>query len=203
MERIKLTRHLGFLSLLAALYSGFGYCETFKYSELITKDYDEMSRMVSKLVNESVELREDGNGGSDTDANDRLRTALRLIFSRPNSDNMIAKLIPDVRRQLIISEAYEDTIDGLVNESIAQLKDKKAASSARATSLVMLENILAEVRPELPKNEKLRKAVKTVQDSRVRVDNDVTKELKLRGMFKAENPSNLARKILKSVKIEE
>ena len=83
----------------------------FKYNELMIKDYDEMLKLVQGQVKKS---RAVGSNTSDDNVNDaeaieHLREALKLMFSRPNSDNMIAKLMPEVRRDLSVPARPKST----------------------------------------------------------------------------------------------
>ncbi len=172
----------------------------FKYNELMIKDYDEMLHMVQGLLEKA---RAVGSNSSDENVDDEqaiehLREAMKLIYSRPNSDNMIAKLNPEIRRELVGYNAYEKTINSLTLEALGVAMNENAASSQRATAFFMLENILGEIRPEVSNNAGLRKAVETVKKAELEIPDDVRKDMKLRGMFKTRNPSELAAEVLKS-----
>jgi hypothetical protein len=173
----------------------------YKYSELMIKDYDEMHRLVEKQIAKSHDVGSDAEDGSGDDAKavEHLREALKLIFSRPNSDNMVAKLTPEVRRELTGYAAYADTISSLTAEALAVLKNDKGAPSVQATAIFMLENILSEIRPEAVNNEDLRRVIERVRDAKIKIPSDVTKNMKLRAMFTAKNPSETATQILKTL----
>lgn len=188
-------------SVLLTLFCLETSAAMFKYNELMIKDYDEMYKMVQAQVKKA---RAVGSNSSDENVNDaeaieHLREALKLIYSRPNSDNMIAKLMPDVRRELQGYSAYEDSISGLTAEALEVIKNPKAATSQQATALFVLENIMSEVRPEAGSNDDLRRVVERVKDAKIKVSNDVMKDLKLRGMYKTRNPSDMATDILKKL----
>lgn len=173
----------------------------FKYNELMIKDYDEMYKMVQTKLKAS---RAVGSNSADENVNDaeaieHLREAMKLIYSRPNSDNMIAKLMPEVRKELTGYSAYEDSISGLTAEALEVIKNEKAATSQQATALFVLENIMSEVRPEAERNDDLRRVVERVAGAKIKVTNDVMKDLKLRGMYKTRNPSDMAKDILKKL----
>ena len=180
---------------LLVLFSVAGNAAMFKYNELMIKDYDEMLKMVQGKVREA---RAQGEG-NDAAAIEHLREALKLIYSRPNSDNMIAKLMPEVRRELVGYSAFEDSISSLAAEAIEVAKNKKASVNSQATSLFMLENILAEIRPEAANNDDLRRVIERVKDAKIKIDSEVMKDMKLRGMYSAKNPSDLAKDILKTL----
>ena len=189
------------LTALLLLSLSPAHAAMFKYNELMIKDYDEMNQLVQAQV---AKARAVGSNSSDENVDDvqalaHLREALKLIYSRPNSDNMIAKLTPDVRRELVGYNAYEKTIASLVDEALGVAKNDKAAPSQQATSIFMLENILSEIRPEAAGNPELKKAVEKVKSAKTEISHTVANDMKLRGMFSPRNPSELAEEILKGL----
>lgn len=133
----------------------------------------------------------------DRQAIELLRDAMKLVLSRPNTDNMVAKLNPEIRRELSGYSSYEDTLSSIVSEAIDNLKNAKGSTNTRSTALFILENGLSEIRPEMLSNEDLRRIVERVRDAKLEVPKEVVKELKLGGMFSSQNPSKQAAEILK------
>lgn len=169
----------------------------FKYSELMIKDYDEMLEMVQSYVGKARDLAgEDGTANED-EAISQLRQALKLIFSRPNSDNMVAKLVPEVRRVLVGFNAYESSVSAVANEAIGYVKNDEAPVSVQSTSLFVLDNILADIRPEVEANASLHAVVEHIRDAKLSMSREVNKERSLRGMFNTKSPSDIAREMLK------
>jgi hypothetical protein len=191
-----------FISTLVFLSLSTAHGAMFKYNELMIKDYDEMSQLVQGFLKKARGQSDDGDI-SDAEAVDNLREAVKLIFSRPNSDNMIAKLIPEVRRELIGLNSFESVISSLSAEALDVAKNKNAAPSAQATSLFVLENILSEIRPEVARNPDMRGVIERIKKADLDVSTAVIKDLKLRGMFKARNPSETAAEILSNYAKEE
>jgi hypothetical protein len=183
---------LSFLTILT-------HAATFKYGELMLKDYDEMQKMVQDFIKKSQKLQ-NPNSEETTDATAPLRDALKLIFSRPDSDNMVAKLVPDVRRELSNLNAFEATIESVAQESLEIIKNKKAAVSAQSTSLFVLENILGEIHPELDGNPGLVKIVQDVAGAKIKISKEIANDRKLKGMFTTKNPSDMAKDMLKNLK---
>ena len=176
----------------------------FKYNELMIKDYDEMLKLVRTQLNKAK--GDDGYIGgaegediSDEEALEHLTEAMKLIFSRPNSDNMIAKLIPELRRELNSLNAFDQVLASLATEALRVSKDKKAAPSRQATALFMLENLLGELRPRAADNLAQRKIIEEIKKADVEISTATMKDMKLRGMFEAKNPSLLAEEILKTL----
>jgi len=181
-----------------------GSTAQFRYNELMIKDYDEMSHMVNAKLKKA---RSVGSNSSDENVDDQealenLREAVKLILSRPDSDNMVAKLMPEVRKELLGYNAFEDTLSGLAAEAVAVAKDDNVANSAQATALVVLENLLAQIRPEVGSNTDLRRIAEKIKNARISISTGVRKDLKLRGMFVPKNPSELAKDILKAAPLK-
>lgn len=173
----------------------------FRYNELMIKDYDEMSQMVNGMLKKA---RSVGSNTSDDNVNDQeaigqLREAVKLILSRPDSDNMVAKLIPEIRKELSGYNAFEDVLSGITAETIAVVKDEKAAPSAQATGIFVLENLIGLIKPEAVNNNDLRRILDRIRSGDIDVSDTVRKDMKLRGMFKSMSPSKTAKTILKSL----
>lgn len=191
--------HILTLALTVAM-SWTATAQSLKYNELMIKDYDEMNKEVQAHLKRA---RAVGSNSSDENVNDEeavehCREALKVILSRPNSDNMVAKLSPEIRRELVGYNAFERVVAGLAGEAVRAVKNEKAPAALQATSLFLLENLLSEIRPEIPNNDGLRRVVEKIAEADVEISKDVKKDMKLRGMFKALDPSKLAKDILKA-----
>jgi hypothetical protein len=142
-------------------------------------------------------------GGSDPsgdhEALEQLRDAFKLIFSRPNSDNMIAKISPDIRRELSNYNAFEDTMSIIATEAISRVKDDSNTVTRRSTDLFVLENLLSEIRPEVAGNQDLQRVVQKIADAHIKIDDEVARDRKLRAMFQTTNPSTVAAEIMKQI----
>lgn len=176
----------------------------YKYNELMIKDYDEMLAMVQSFAKKARDaVGEDESSGRDAEAVEQLREALKLIYSRPDSDNMVAKLVTEVRRDLIGFSAFEDSISSIAAEAVENVQNKKAATGVQSTSLFILENILGQIHPEIAGNADLRRVAERIRDAKLKVTDDIIKDRKLRGMFKTRNPSEIAADMLKKLETEE
>lgn len=188
------------IMLFTVVFSAGAFAHEYKYSDLVIRDYDEMNSQVqSRIHNAHKKLKDGEDSSGEREAIEELRDALKLIFSRPNSDNMVSKLTPDVRRELGAFSAFEDTLSGLVAEAQSTVKNDSATVSQRSTALFILENILSEIRPEADRNEDLLRIVKRVADAKIKIADDVIKDRKQRSMFKTNNPTELAEEILKAL----
>ena len=176
-----------------------------KYNELQIKDYDEMREMVEaqilKAKNISIQSEEEGDPESgDQPAIDALTKALKIIFSRPDKDNMVAKLAPGVKKELMNYNAYTDALNGIATDAIASLEMKKLPVVYRATSIFVLENLMSEIRPELVESQELFSIVKKIKKADIEITKDVRNHRKLTGMYNTTSPSETASKIVGKVK---
>lgn len=178
-----------------ATYNGRFY----KYSELVIRDYDEMSKVVTRHVKAARKMTS-GENEDESGAQAELREALKLIFSRPNSDNMVAKLTPEVRRELVGMNVYESTIHSLTKEGIAALNDDNLPVVTQATYLFMLENILSEIKPEAQNNNDLRTSIEMIKEAKIKLSDEVKRDRKMRSMYPPFDPSEEARKALDGIK---
>jgi hypothetical protein len=199
-----LTMKMILTTLTALMIMNTAEAANYKYNELLIKDYDEMLAMVQSFAKKARDAAgEDESGGHDAEAIEQLREALKLIYSRPDSDNMVAKLVAEVRRDLIGYSAFEDSISSIAAEALENVQNKNAAVSTQSTSLFILENILGQIHPEIAGNPDLRRVTERIRDAKLKVTDDVIKDRKLRGMFKTRNPSEIATDMLKKFEEEE
>jgi hypothetical protein len=169
------------------------------YRELIVKDYDEMYEMVKKHTNAAHKAirASDTNTEWEADAKRELIHAERVILSRPNSDNMVSKLVPEVRREVILFANYDDILDAMTTEAIQAFDPSMHLSTEMETTyLFMTENLISELKPEIVNDERARALMERIRDAKIDVPHDVMAERKLQGMFLTESPSDYAKQIL-------
>jgi hypothetical protein len=176
-----------------------------KYNELQIKDYDEMKKMVETQIQKAKEItiqsQEEGDAESgDQMAIDELTKALKLIFSRPDKDNMVAKLAPGIKKELVNYNAYTDALNGIATDAIASLEMDKLPVVYRATAIFVLENLMSEIRPELVDSKDMLSIVKKIKKANIEISKDVRNHRKLTGMYNTTSPSETAEKIIAKVK---
>lgn len=194
MKNLKLSK----LFLLLVIFASCGaFASEYLYSKLQMKSFDEMMNEVKARVQKA---EKDGNEDVES-AKTRLKDALLLIFSRPNRDNMVSQLIPTVRSPLKNLEAYEDTISDLADDALAKLAIKSAKPDAKATALIILENIMSELKPDINSNPKVKSIFEKIRDAKIVVGNDIKNELRMRSSLKpSASPSEIAAKVLAGAK---
>jgi hypothetical protein len=167
----------------------------FNYSQLILKDLDQMNRLVQQKIVESQTM-------TSGDPLQPLREGLQAVYSRPNEDLMIEKVISPLKNALDEQEAYEQTIRDLVSEGISQLRNPKQLSGVvQVTYLVFLENILSEFNP-LKDRAFEKSIIEQIRDANIVVSDSARSERTLRTMKQNPSPSELAERLIPSAKPE-
>lgn len=162
----------------------------FNYSQLALKDLDQMNQLVLDKVKES---KKSASGKVVP-----LKEALQAVYSRPNDDDMIEKVIAPLRSNLDEQEAWEKTLSQLTDEAINALKNPKAFKPVvQVTYVIFLENLLAEIKPYLKNGAGFeRKLIERVRDADIKVTKEAANERRLRTMKSSVSPSEIAAKVL-------
>jgi hypothetical protein len=167
----------------------------FNYSTLLLKDLDQMNEMVLNKVEESKK--------TESGKTVPLKEALQAVYSRPNDDQMIDKVVAPLRTNLDEIDAWEDTLSQLTDEAINALKNPKAFKPVvQVTYMIFLENLLSEIKPYLKSNGFERKLAERVRNAKIEVTKEAANERSLRTMKKSTSPSDLAGKILNEVPVK-
>lgn len=161
----------------------------FNYSQLALKDLDQMNKLVSDKVKES---KKTGSGKAVP-----LKEALQAVYSRPNDDDMIEKIVAPLRSNLDELESWEKTVSQLTDEAINALKNPRAFKPVvQVTYVIFLENLMAEIKPYLKQEGFEKKIVERIRDAKIEVSKEAANERKLRMMKDTGSPSQIAEKIL-------
>jgi hypothetical protein len=169
------------------------------YRELMLKDYDEMAAIVKKHVKQAhkIVLSSDSNSDWQREAQAELTKAERIILSRPNSDNMVAKLTLEVRREMTDVGNYDDILETMTHEGLQALDpNMNLPVSMKTTYSFLLENLMSELKPDLANDDRQRAMLEQIRDADLEIPYDVMRERKLQGMFLTESPSLAAKRIL-------
>lgn len=190
---LKFEKLLSLVTLLLLIASGAQAQTLYVYNRLILKDLDQMNKLVQDKIREANE------SGDKVPA---LREALQAVYSRPNSDFMIEKVIGPLRTQLEEIDAYETTLRSLIDEAVQALKDPdKVKPAAQVTYQVLLENIMAELKPDVSKPFE-NSIITQIRDARIRITRKAESERALNTMKKVKSPSQIAKMILSAYEKE-
>lgn len=164
------------------------------YSKLQMKTYDQMRNAVNGRVRQAEQISD-----KNTDkAKAELQDALQLIFSRPDTDNMVSELVPIVRAPLNNMGAYYGSLSKIVNHAISNINNKSLNASVRTTGFIILENVMSELRPELRKTQ-IKALFARIKNAKIKIPSAVKSELFLRASIRIDaSPSEIAAKILKA-----
>lgn len=157
----------------------------YSYTRLALKDLDEMNAIIQGKLNES-------NNAMGESKLPPLREALQAVFARSNEDLMIEKVITPLKNALDDLEAWESSVDLMVDDAIKGLKDPgKIKPVAQVTYLIMLENVLQEFKPKA--QEKFEGSViNRIRDAKIVLTKEAVKERKLKTMKNVKSPSEIA-----------
>src|SRR5690606_11646481 len=104
------------------------------YTQLQMRDLDQMRALISPYLKAATaKIQEDDSAG----AIEAYREALKAILSRPNTDNMVSQLAPDIRSGLRNLEALETTVQSLADEGINGLTKSKQDVRRKATNVFL------------------------------------------------------------------
>lgn len=162
----------------------------FTYAQLTLKDLDQMNDIAKKKIREfkaqgSVEV---------------LKEAVQAVYSRPNDDGMVEKVIAPLRTELDENDQWEVVVDELVQEAIGALKNPKAFKPVvQNTYAVFLENIVADFKPFAEREGHERNVIKTIRDAKIELSKEGINERKLRTMSVHKSPSELAAMVIDRV----
>ena len=161
----------------------------FNYSRLTTKNLDEMNHLVHEKIKES--RKESG------DKSIPLKEALQAVFSRPNEDDMIEKILPALKAELEDLGSWEHSIENLVKEAVGALKNPKAfKADAQVTYEIFLENIISEFKPR-QKEKFEHRILLQIRDAKIELSKEALSERELKMMRELPSPSEIADKVLK------
>lgn len=161
----------------------------FSYHQLTLKNLDQMNTLIRSKIKESK--------AAYSGKTVPLKEALQSILSRPNSDDMISKVMDPIRNQLEQEDAYEKVFEELIQEAINALKNtKNFKRDVQVTYAIFLENTLAELKPDIKDNSFEMRMITKIAESKIELTKDARKERQLRLMSEGTSPSELAKIIL-------
>jgi len=161
----------------------------YNYSQLSLKDLDQMNDLVTNKVKESKKA----SSGKTVP----LKEALQAVYSRPNEDDMIDKVVAPLRSQLDELDAWEKTVNQLTDEAISVMKHPNAFSPVvQVTYEIFLENMLAEMKPYISTNGFEKALTVRIRDAKIEVSKKALNERAIRSMKATVSPSEIAAQIL-------
>lgn len=165
-----------------------------KNSEQVGKLIADKIRMAQKHLSRSPE--DEGGVHVQPEAKDALKDAVRIALSRPDQDGARAGLYARARRDLGDIGELDNVLHELALEAMRAIKAAKITPRQQATYIYLLENLMAEVKPELEDSAETRKLIEAIRDADLQLNSDVKKQLLLKSMARIRSPSETAKLIL-------
>lgn len=192
----------GFIVTLFALLTSIAHARIeYDASSLLLKNSDQIGAMLKEKIRAAQKIQakqgdsDDGEMTAEPEAIEHLKDAMRIVFARPDQDGARGNLFLRVRRELADLGGLDQVLEELAGEAINELRNQEGPRRT-ATYVVILENLMAEIRPEIKKNEKLKKIVERIRDSNIHMEKDAKLKNLLRSMSIPVSPSETAKKIL-------
>jgi hypothetical protein len=171
-------------------------------NQLLMKNAEQLTELVRKKIKQaqdiqsSQEIDDDQGIKAEPGAIAALKDAVRITLSRPDQDGTRTNLFARLRRELTDLNAWHETLLDLAQEGIDGVRDTKIPLRHQATYVIMLENLMAELKPEVQSNETFRKIIAQVRDANLAISDKLKSQQLLRSMAKPVSPSATAAKLL-------
>ena len=142
-------------------------------SDLLLKNSDQFDSIVLKKIKKAQAIQtkqepdvdDKGDIFAEPEAVSSLRDALRIVLSRPDQDGSRAKLFNKVRQELNDLHSLDSVLTDIVDEAIAALKSKNSNLKFEETYLVILDNALGELKPEVSSNKTFKLLIEKIRDA--------------------------------------
>lgn len=170
--------------------------------QLMMKNADQISEMVRKKIKASQEIQAKQEDNDDSPfvaepaAIVQLKDALRIVLARPDQDGTRANAFARLRRELTDLNSLDATLDELAREAISSLQNPKVSAKHAGTYIMVLENLMAEIKPEMKNSPAMKKIIEQIRDANIKVSDETKSQVFLRSMSPVASPSDTALKII-------
>lgn len=170
-------------------------------NQLMMKNAEQISELVRKKIKRAQEIQakqennDDGPFVAEPEAIEQLQNALRILLSRPDQDGTRANAFSRLRRELIDLNSLEPSLEALTRESISTLKDEKTKPLIAGTYIILLGNLMAEMKPEIKTNAFFKRLIEEIRDANIKISDATKNQVFMRTMGKPSSPSEQAAKI--------
>lgn len=166
------------------------------YHKLVLKDLDQMNELVSQKIKESKK--------SSSGKIVPLKEGLQAVLARPNEDGMVEKVLSPLKNELEDQDAWEKALGELTDEALNALRNSKNfKADVQVSYSLFLENLMAELKPLARTEGFERSLLEKIRDAKVELSKEAQRERKLRLMKSPVSPSEVAKLLLESTKVEE
>jgi hypothetical protein len=170
--------------------------------QLQMKNAEQMNAIVLSKIKKAEEIQKaqevDDDRGivAEPEAIEQLKDATRIVFARPDQDGSREHTFARLRRELTDLNSLNQVLQDLTNEGVGALR-RGSVNSPReqGTYIVLLNNLIAEIRPEAQSNPAFRHIIEQIRDANIEVPEKVSTQQMLRSMAAPVSPSDVAAKI--------
>lgn len=200
---------LAALSILAACshekvnpYAGKTHVQ-YDSVQLQMKNAEQMNAIViskikkAEAIQKQQEVDDDRGIVAEPEAIEQLKDATRIVFARPDQDGSREHTFARLRRELADLNSLNEVLQDLTNEGLSALRPGSYNSPReQGTYVVLLNNLMAEIKPEAQSNPAFRKIIEQIRDANIEIPEKVRTQQMLRSMAAPVSPSDIAAKIL-------
>lgn len=155
------------------------------FKQLALKDYEDMQILVQKELGMNIL--------NDSEREPKVRAALELVLSRRNTDGKRGALFRSLQAQLP-ENFFALSLKRIAQKAVDIVNSNSESNMSKATALVVIENLLAEVRPQANVFED---ALNEIASANIKINDNLRSFRRLEGMDTNESPSQMAKSILK------
>lgn len=161
----------------------------FVYHRLATKGVEEMDRLVKRKIQAS---RSD-----ETLRLSHLVEATQALFCRPNYDNLIEKVLPQLMVELKDKDLTKPVFESFLKDALSAVKNEggQVSPEAQVTYWIGLENWVKEMSLFLDQEE-VRNLFSLLAQEKIKPTKEAQKESKIRIPYRLQNVTELAKSYL-------
>lgn len=174
----------------------------YKSRHLNIKDSEEVTALVHQKIRDAQSTHIASNP-DDVDgifveprAVEKMKDGMRIILSRRDSNGTLSEVFGHLRQELRTWNSFESTVSEIASEAIEALKNRATPVEHQVTYIQLLENLMAEVRPDLDENRALRNVVEKIRDADIQIFDKLKSHQLLNSMSEPVSPSETARKLM-------
>lgn len=189
--------------ILSLSFASTGWSKVeYDSDSLRMKNAEQLNALVLKKIKKAEDIQKKQDVDDDLgivaepDAIEALQEALMIVLARPDQEGARANAFARVRRELTDLNSFDQVIKDVVKESINGLKEKSTPVREQATYIVILDNLMAEIKPDVGSNALFKKLVEDIRDAKIEISDKVRSQQLLRSMTRPVSPSKTAETIL-------
>jgi hypothetical protein len=174
----------------------------FDSNQLIMKTADQVATLVqlkikkAQAIQAKQENEDDGNFVAEPEALEQLQDAMRIVLARPDQDGTRGNAFSRLRRELIDLNSLDKVLEDITTEAILAIKSENTKVVRAATYVVVLDNLMAELKPEIKTNEQFKRIVIQIRDADLKISDKLKNEQRLHAMSNTKSPSETAATIV-------